>query len=195
MKNVKHFILIASLVLVIQGCSAEKEHEAIQNQHQEVIQTEDNTTNEDAKSADDEINSDTKTLVEETETEEVVVSESQDIDTSIFIYANEVEVTDNLDHIKVVIHMSEDFDKGKAVHHALNEIYFFLQQDRVKEVNTATFEVMSGDITITQLTVDISKFEPGEFIIEKMIDSVMNATKIDKMDDEVRGYGENLKFW
>ena len=196
MKNVKHFILITSLVLVIQGCSAENEQEAIQSQSQEVSQTEEQTTKEDVKPADNESSSNETNLDSAEETEEVVATESSEIDTSVFAYAEEVDVTDALDiteHINIVVFMNEELSKGMATKHAISQAYDFLQQDRVKDAKTVTIGVMSGDLRIAQITVDMSKFKVDD---EKpMVGVVMDASEIDKMNDEVKEFGEALELW
>lgn len=77
--------------------------------------------------------------------------------------------------------------------HVILQTYDFLQQDRVKDAKTVTIGVMSGDMRITQITVDMSKFKVDE---EKpMIEVVMEASKIDKMNDEVKKFGESLELW
>lgn len=119
---------------------------------------------------------------------------SEEIDTSVFVYAKDVKVTNAIEiteHIDVVIYMSDEVKKGLAVHHVISQTYHFLQQDKVKEAKTVTIGVMSGELRIAQITVDMNKFKAGEYIIN----SVMDASKIDKIDDEVRDYGEVMELW
>ncbi|SDM29991.1 hypothetical protein SAMN05428961_11325 [Paenibacillus sp. OK060] len=110
------------------------------------------------------------------------------------IYATDVEVTDAIDiteHIDVVVYMSEEVKEGLAVQHVISQTYNFLQQDKVNEAKTVTVGVMSGNLRIAQITVDMDKFKAGEHIIN----SVLDGSKNDKMDDEVRDYVKVMELW
>lgn len=201
MRTLKNVILISSLLLVIQGCSTENEQDLVQNQPQQEVASKPETSSDqdDTKSKENE-SSDTNKDPISTETteekEEATISKTPEIDTSVFEYAKNVEVTDSLDlteHVNVVVYMSEDLEKGMAARHVILQTYDFLQQDRVKDAKTVTIGVMSGDMRIAQITVDMSKFKVDE---EKpMIEVVMEASKIDKMNDEVKKFGESLELW
>jgi hypothetical protein len=54
-----------------------------------------------------------------------------------------------------------------------------------------TLAIIRGDFQSTQFTVDMQKFTPGEHFVK----SVVEASTIDKMDDDVREYGKNADLW
>lgn len=122
MRTLKNVILISSLLLVIQGCSTENEQDLVQNQPQQEVASKPETSSDqdDTKSKENE-SSDTNKDPISTETteekEEASISKTPEIDTSVFEYAKNVEVTDSLDlteHVNVVVYMSEDLEKGMA---------------------------------------------------------------------------------
>lgn len=203
MNNFKFYLSILALMVILAGCSEESVEPTVQEQTDVAINSVDKS-NENITNDDETHSSINETVVETNETlktdpvdeDSTEASETEDlqIETSVFIYAQEVKVTDALDisnHIDVVVYMSEDVGKGLAVQHVLTQMYDFLQQTKVNEAKTVTVGVMSGDFRIAQITVDMSKFKAGEHFIH----SVMDASKIDKMDDDVKEYGEALDLW
>lgn len=205
----KKWFWIALLVLAIFGqilnLISPKEEEEIAEETKQSMSDQSDTTTKSEETRKQEVSvqsseknnvaaTDSKPKKQTEEKNEKDVLDSEEIDTSVFIYATDVEVTDALEiteHIDVVVHMSEKVKKGLAVHHVISQMYNFLQQDKVKAAKTVTIGVMSGNLRVAQLTVDMNKFEAGEHIIN----SVMDASKIDKMDDEVRDYGEVMELW
>lgn len=131
--------------------------------------------------------------VTSTETKEPKKEESK-IDTSVFVYAESVDVTDARDitqHINVVVHMSTEPTPGLATQHVFSQAYDFLQQEDIQGAKTVTIGVMQGDLRISQITIDVSKFTAGDNIIK----SVLDASNIDKMIDEVKEYGKVMNLW
>lgn len=80
------------------------------------------------------------------ETTQNSASTEQVIDTSVFVYAEKVDVTDAREitnHVDVVVHMSENLKKGLAVQHVFGQTYEFLQQEDIKGAETVTIGVYS----------------------------------------------------
>lgn len=120
--------------------------------------------------------------------------EETKIDTSAFIYAKNVDVTDARNitkHIDLVVHMNEGPTPGLATQHVFIQTYDFLQQDDIIGADSITIGIMQGDFRISQITVDLTKFEAGE----NLINSVLQASKIDKMNDDVKEYGKVMELW
>jgi hypothetical protein len=116
------------------------------------------------------------------------------IDTSVFQYAKSVDVDDSRDimqHINLVVNMSEDITAALATTHVFTQTYDFLQQKDIAGANTVTIGIMKGDIRVAQITVDVKKFKAGENYIQ----SVLQASKIDKMSSEVKEYGKSAGYW
>lgn len=119
---------------------------------------------------------------------------TSNIDTSVFAYADSVDVTDSRDttkHVDVVVHMSEELTPALATQHVFKQAYDFLQQADIKGAKTVTIGVMVGDFRVAQITVDTAKFKAGEDYIK----SVIQASKIDKMTPEVESYGKETQKW
>jgi hypothetical protein len=149
-----------------------------------------NTETEEVVDADE-----TTTEVVEEEFEEEVVEETT-IDTSVFAYAKDVEITDARDitkHITLVVHMSEDTKSGMAAQHVLSQAYDFLQQKDIEGAETITIGVMQADTRILQLTTDVKEFVPIDS--ESMAKCVLKASTIDKMNPEVEEYGKVMGLW
>lgn len=136
-------------------------------------------------------------VLEDTEQEEVIeeVAKSK-IDTSIFEYATDVEVTDAIDtnqHITVKLTISEDSKPGMQVQNIIGQTFDFLQQVDIKDANTITILVLQNDIKVAQYTVQKDKFVLNES--DPMIDLVLQASEIEQMSEEVKQHGEALELW
>jgi hypothetical protein len=134
--------------------------------------------------------------IEEETVEETTVSEEAAIDTAVFAYAEDVEVTDARDitqHLNLVIHMSDELTPGLATQHILNQTYDFLQQQDIKGANTLTIGIMQADLRIFQFTINVKSFVPIES--EPMAACVLKASQIDKMKPEVEEYGIAVGLW
>lgn len=113
------------------------------------------------------------------------------ISTEVFAYAKSVDVNDSREltkHIDVVVHMHEELTAGLATQHVLTQTYDFLQQEDIKGAKTVTISVKQGDKRVSQFTVDVIKFKAGEHLIK----SILDASTIDKMSDEVKEHGKVL---
>lgn len=120
--------------------------------------------------------------------------EESTIDTAVFQYAKNVKVTDARDitqHIDLVVEMDEGQGAGLATQHVITQTYDFLQQKDIEGAKTVTVGIMQGDLRISQFTVDTSKFVAGE----NFITSVVEASKMDKMNSVVKEYGKSANLW
>jgi PBP1b-binding outer membrane lipoprotein LpoB len=160
----------------------------------ETLKVEDNETEEvvveEVTSEPQEETTDT-TPVEEVEEEEVA-----SIDTSVFAYAESVDVTDARDitkHIDLVVNMSTDPTPGLAVQHVVSQTYRFLQQEDITGADTITIGVMQDGTRTAQYTVEVSKFIPVPD--KSMVKCVLEASTIDKMNDEVKEFGAAMELW
>jgi hypothetical protein len=127
-------------------------------------------------------------------TEDTTTTDQPNISTSVFQYATSVDVTDSRDitkHIDVVVKRDKDTAEGLAMQQLVTQTYDFLQQTDIKGANTVTIGLMIGEIRVAQFTVDLKKFTPGDNFIK----SVMNASKIDKMDNEIKAFGKSAGYW
>jgi hypothetical protein len=154
--------------------------------------------------------------VEDNEMEEVVVEEETSepheettdttpvdeeekvasIDTSVFAYAESVDVTDARDitkHIDLVVNMSTEPTPGLAVQHVVSQTYRFLQQEDIIGADTITIGVMQDGTRTAQYTVEVSKFIPVPD--KSMVKCVLEASTIDKMNDEVKEFGAVMEMW
>lgn len=116
------------------------------------------------------------------------------IDTSVFSYAESVDVDDTRKvnkHINLIVNMNEGPTAGLATEHVLLQTYDFLQQEDIKGADIVTISINQNDTLISKITVDSRKFKAGEHLIN----SVLAASKIDHMNDDVVEYGEALERW
>ncbi|QGG51533.1 hypothetical protein [Lysinibacillus pakistanensis] len=118
------------------------------------------------------------------------------IDTSVFEYAQAVDVTDAIDlnnHVTLIISMSEAINPGLATQHIVNQMYDFVQQVDVKGAKTIGINVKQGTKKIAQFTVYTDKFAPNDN--EPMSDAVIAASEIEFMTDEVKIFGKTIASW
>ncbi|MEY9975707.1 hypothetical protein [Lysinibacillus sp. RC79] len=135
---------------------------------------------------------------EEVDKEEPTTAEKSKriIDTSVFEYAQAVDVTDAIDlnnHVTLIISMSEAITPGLATQHVVNQMYDFVQQVDVKGAKTIGINVKQGANKIAQFTVYTDKFVPNDD--EPMSDAVIAASEIEFMTDEVKNFGKTIGSW
>ncbi|MGG1678115.1 hypothetical protein ACIFOT_20605 [Neobacillus sp. NRS-1170] len=186
MKVFLSFLLIIGLLV---GCSS-KETDKTVNEKEKVTESQKNDKKETAK----ETTTTEKTKIEEPKKEEAK-KESPSIDTSVFEYAKDVEVTDSRNttkHINVVVFMSKELSDGQAASHVLNQTYDFIQQADIKGAKTVTMGVMIGDKRVFQYTVDVAKFVPNDK--EPMVDVVLAASKVEILTPAVEEFATAFQW-
>ena len=130
------------------------------------------------------------------EKEEVVEEVEPSIDTSVFEYATNTEVTDAIDinqHVTVRVFVSEEAEAGMSVLNVVKQSYDFIQQEDVKDAKTITIFVTQNDQKIVQYTVQKDKFVPNESV--PMSEVVLKASEIEFMTDEVKEFGKTMETW
>ncbi|QQP11532.1 hypothetical protein FJQ98_20385 [Lysinibacillus agricola] len=135
---------------------------------------------------------------EEVDKEEPTTAEKSKpiINTSVFEYAQAVDVTDAIDlnnHVTLIISMSEAISPGLATQHVVNQVYDFVQQVDVKGAKTIGINVKQGANKIAQFTVYTDKLVPNDD--EPMSDAVIVASEIEFMTDEVKAFGKTIGSW
>lgn len=192
-------ISIFSLSLVLQACSSETSSGKMSSDTvNDVVAANEEIKKEPVKTEvnDNKDNTENKDTNEDVTKEEESAIENNEslIDTSAFVYATKVDLTDSRDiteHINVVVHMEDSVKPGLATQLVFTQTYNFLQQKDIEGAKTITIGVMSGELRVAQITVDVPKFKPEE----QLIKSVLDASKIDKMNPEVKNYGQALELW
>ncbi|WP_064199904.1 hypothetical protein [Brevibacillus brevis] len=180
-------LLVTSLAIV--GCS---EQQQVGKQEVEVAQEQTMQTATETKPIEQKVDTSITKTQEEKATE--VKSEESKISTEVFVYAKSVDINDSREltqHIDVVVHMHEELTDGLATQHVLTQTYDFLQQEDIKGAKTVTIGVEQGDNRVSQFTVDVAKFKAGEHLIK----SILDASTIDKMSDEVKEHGKIMELW
>lgn len=149
---------------------------------------------------DEEDTTDSEPKVEEasttSEVEKEEVEEDSAIDTSVFEYAKDVDLTDAIelnDHLTLFVHMSEDLSPGLAAQHVLNQTYDFIQQEDVEDAKTVSVNITQGENKIAMYTVDTTKFTPDDE--RPMAECVVEASEMEMMIDEVEEYGKTMELW
>ncbi|EDL65011.1 hypothetical protein BSG1_14859 [Bacillus sp. SG-1] len=169
------------LVGLLIGCSSNETEEQA---------SEENSTNEQPQ---EEVNEEPKEEVSEEESTEE--SEESSIDTSVFVYATNVDITDARDitkHITATVYMNDELKGGLAAQHVLSQTYDFLQQEDIKGAETLTVGVMVKDKRVLQYTVDLAKFVPNDS--EPMTDVVLAASEVEKISPEVEEFANAFEW-
>lgn len=131
---------------------------------------------------------------EETQQVETNTNESEvnQIDTSVYEYASNVDVTDVRDinnHITLMIDMKTD-NPGMAFQHVLNQTYDFLQQSDIEGAETIGINVRVAGNKVGMFTAYPDKFIPNDD--EPMSDAVLAASEIEMMTEDVGKFGETM---
>lgn len=117
------------------------------------------------------------------------------IDTSVFEYATEADVTDAIDinkHVTVKLSVSEETQPGMAVQSVLTQTFDFLQQDDLAGAETVTIFVVQNEKKIIQYTVNKNEFKPNE--TDPMSDLVLQASEVEMMSEEVKEFGTTMEW-
>ena len=138
------------------------------------------------------------TKEKEDATKEKAESESRkmEIDTSVFEYAKNIEVTDAIDineHVTLIITENDDAKPGMVTQNIVTQTYDFVQQGDVKGAKTIGINVIQSGNKIAQYTVYTDKFVPNDD--EPMSDAVIAASEIEFMTDEVKEFGKTMGSW
>lgn len=134
-----------------------------------------------------------ETTIEETPEEE---SEFGEIDTSVFEFAEETEVTDAIEinnYVTVFVDMSEDLTQGMAAQHVVNQTYDFIQQEDLEGANKVSINMRQGGTKLLMFEVDRKAFAPKDD--EPMANIVMEYSTIDMMSPEIEEYGAIMGAW
>lgn len=127
--------------------------------------------------------------------ESTAVVDDKKIDTSVYQYATNVEVTNAIDitqHVTLMIDMPTD-KEGLAFQHVVNQTYDFLQQPDIEGAKTVSVNVRKDGIKIGMFTVNTDKFKPNDQ--EPMADAVLNASEIEMLSPEVKEFGKVMELW
>lgn len=122
---------------------------------------------------------------------------SSTVNTEVFGYAESVEVEDNRakkNHLAITVTMLGGPDgpsPGLATEHVIIQAYDFLQQNDLKDAKTITLKVVQDKNVITQISVQKEQFIPGEYFIN----SVLDASTIEYMSEDVKEYGKVMERW
>lgn len=122
--------------------------------------------------------------------------EKAEIDTSVYKYAEKVEVTDAIDitqHVTVFVDIPNENVPGQSVINVLSDTYDFLQQDDMSGAKTVTIAVRQNGIKIAQFTINKDKFVPDDD--QPMAGQVVKAAEIETLSNEVREYGSVMELW
>lgn len=191
--KIKYFILLLTLGLVLSACGNQSVEETSSDKNEKVESEE--VAKKEVKEETTEVTNEEVEAKKE-ETEEKPVEKKPTIDTSVFEFAKNVEVTDAIDsnqHVTVFVEMSEETQPGMATQHVINQTYDFIQQEDISNAKTVTIAVKQGETKIAQFTVNKDKFTPDDS--KPMTEAVINASEIEFMTDEVKQFGQNLGTW
>ncbi|MEK3976029.1 hypothetical protein [Psychrobacillus sp. FSL K6-1267] len=192
LNNQKCFILFVTFLIVgivLSGCN---NAEVAENEKKDTSVVETKESEEKVDTVEKEGTID-KEKVQATETEAAI---EPDIDTSIFEYVTDVELTDAIDinqHLTVKLNISEEAQPGMAVQNILKQTFDFIQQDDLEEAKTITIIVSQNDKKITQYTVQKDKFFPNDN--DPMSGLILDASEVEFMSDEVKAFGKDTGSW
>ncbi|KAF0820883.1 hypothetical protein KIS4809_0410 [Bacillus sp. ZZV12-4809] len=178
-KSIMMFV-IATLAIMLSACGEETSKE--DEPKKEEVQEQKEKAKEPAEEKEE------KAKEEET-------AEAAKIDTSMYQYAKNIDVTDALEinnHITLMIDMNPKTNQGMAFQHVLNDTYDFLLQDSVQQADTVGINVRQDGVKIAMFTVHPKEFVENDEI--PMADLVLQASIVDMMTDEVKAYAEAMEL-
>lgn len=120
--------------------------------------------------------------------------EEHSINTSVFEYAKNVEVTDAREqnkHITLKIDLADDANPGQGTLNILSQTFDFLEQQI--GFDTLTILVRVSDVKVSQFKIHTEKFQPNED--DPMANLVLEASEIEFLTPEVKSFGETMELW
>ncbi|WML48806.1 hypothetical protein RCG23_01335 [Neobacillus sp. PS3-34] len=124
--------------------------------------------------------------------ENKAAANSEKIHTSVFKGAKKVDVTDLRDangNIDLVVQTANA--PGIAAQDVFSQTYDFLQQSDIQGAKTVTVGIVRNGSRIVQLTIHPNLFVAGE----NHIQSVLQASDIERMSLEVETYADTVNWW
>lgn len=167
-------ILFLVLVLGLAACdneNVEKEVEKEKTEERQEATEEKNTENEDDE------------------------QETTNIDTSMYEYSTEVEVTDAIevnDYVSLIIRMNDSLEPGLAFQHATNQTYDFLQQESIDGAEKVGINIILNDQKIAMYEITLDEFETNDE--ESMAQLVLDASVMNMIVPEVEEYAEVMEL-
>ncbi|MFC4404006.1 hypothetical protein [Gracilibacillus xinjiangensis] len=121
--------------------------------------------------------------------EEKAKEATDSIDTSMYEYASNVEVTDAIEinnHITLMIDMNDNLEQGLAFMHATNQTYDFIEQNNMVNVETIGINIRLKGIKIAMFTVHPGEIEKNE--TESMANIVLKSSEVEMVSPEVEEF-------
>lgn len=140
-------------------------------------------------------------LVEEIEGNNKLEGNEQDdsenlvIDTSMYEYSKEVEVTDAIDineYVSLIIRMNDSLEEGMAFQHASNQTYEFLQQDIIEGAEKVGINIVLNNKKIAMYEIDLDEFNIVDD--EPMAQLVLDAAVVKMMTPKVEEYVDIMEL-
>lgn len=187
------FFLISMLVsmLVLVACNDEDDAQETSADKAKATEKVENSEENDV----DVENDDEKLANEEEQVNEDNKEETASIDTSMYEYSPNVEVTDAIDinnHITLMIDMNDNLEAGLAFMHATNQTLDFIEQNNMENVETIGVNVRLNEIKIAMFTVHPNEIENNEN--ESMANIVLNASDVEMISPEVEDFANNMEL-
>lgn len=179
-------MLLLSLVLVLSACGSDEPEK-------ETLEVEDTPKQDEVEKGEPAEEEPVEEEVDEESNEET--NDESAIDTSMYEYAENVEVTDALeinDHITLIIDMPESNTQGLAFQHVLNQTYEFLEQGSAKEAKTIGINIRQGGNKIAMFTIYLERFVENDD--EPMAQLVLDASVVEMTLPEVDQYAETMEL-
>jgi len=141
--------------------------------------------------------------VETEETEENQEAQDKDseqlaeteIDTSMYEYVKNVQVTDAIDinsYESLIIEMNDELTPGMAFQHATNQTYDFLLQDAIQEVDKVGINILLNEQKIAMYEITRNDFVENDD--KPMAQLVLDAATVQLMVPEVEQHAEIMEL-
>src|SRR5690625_795359 len=193
------FIVIVALLVVAVIVNPEEEEDSDTTEEHVSETDEKDSNNEDKDDSTSEPEHKEEQLDEET-TDESDESDELDeaevvIDTSMYEYSKDVQVTDAIDinnYVSLMIEMNDNLNPGLAFQHATTQTYEFLQQEALQGADKVGINIILEGQKIAMYEVDLNEFKPKDD--ESMAQLVLDAAIMEMITPEVHEYTQSMSL-
>jgi|SRR5690625_1521574 len=186
-------VIVALLVIAVIVNPEEEEDSDITEEH--VSETDEkDSNNEDKDDSTSEPEHKEEQLDEEATDESDELDETEVvIDTSMYEYSKDVQVTDAIDinnYVSLMIEMNDNLNPGLAFQHATTQTYEFLQQEALQGADKVGINIILEGQKIAMYEVDLNEFKPKDD--ESMAQLVLDAAIMEMITPEVHEYTQTM---
>lgn len=173
----KRIFIILAAIFLLTACGETEEEKQVEEKEGSKVESEESENIQEIRDRDSEQTAETE------------------IDTSMYEYAKNVQVTDAIDinnYVSLIIEMNDELTPGMAFQHATNQTYDFLLQDTIQEAEKVGINILLNEQKIAMYEITRNDFVENND--KPMAQLVLDAATVQLMVPEVEQHAEIMEL-